>query len=105
MRLDPVVARNHGVALIGLAVAAFPAVELARGESQPAQQPHPSDAGERAVMTEEIDHHIAQIVRHPLTIQLSPISFFVRTKSSMISAITSSLRHNLLSSAWSLRSL
>ena len=101
---DPMVARNHGVVFIGFTIAIFPSVELAWGEPQPEKQPHQSQSGELMVVLEKIHHPVAQIVRHPLTLQLSPSSFFVRTKSSMISAMISSLRRNLLSSASSLRS-
>lgn len=99
--LDPMVAWDHRVVFMGFAVAMFPAVELARGEAKPEEE---LEAGERLVVLEKIDNRLAQIVRHPLALQLSPRSFFVRTRSSMIAAITSSLRRSLPSSASSLRS-
>lgn len=96
---DPVVAWHQAIVFIGLAVAVPPMVVFARGEPDPAQQAGGRQLGESGVMTHQVADRIAQIMRHPETFQLSPSSFFVRMKSSMISAMTSSLRCSLPSIA------
>jgi hypothetical protein len=46
-------------------------------------------------MAHKIADLVAEVMGHPLGLQLSPSSFFWRMKSSMISAMTSSLRWSL----------
>jgi len=73
--LDPVVAGDHGIVFVELAIAVLPAVELARTKRQPTQQERDGQAGDRRVMAQEVDHRVALIVGNPLPIQLSPMFF------------------------------
>ena len=63
--LQPVVARHRRVVLVGLAVAAAPAMELPAGKTQPAEEPECRQLGEQGQSLEEVHHFVAQIVRHP----------------------------------------
>jgi hypothetical protein len=45
LRLQPVVAWDPGVMLVGLAVAALPGVPLGRGDAQPQQEANDGNAG------------------------------------------------------------
>ena len=64
--LQPVVAWNPAVVFVGLAVAAFPVEELAARQAGPAHQARSRDFGLFRPTAHEIDHLVAQIVRHPL---------------------------------------
>jgi hypothetical protein len=63
--LQPMVARNPAVVFVGLAVAAFPVEELAARQAGPAHQARGGDLGLVRPAPHEIDHLVAQIVRHP----------------------------------------
>jgi hypothetical protein len=96
--LDPVIARDERVVLVGLAVAADPAPVLAAGERDAVEEPAGGQFGQLGVVVHEVEDLIAAIVRDPLALQLTPLTFFSRMRSSAMMAITSSLRWSL---AWS----
>jgi hypothetical protein len=102
--LQPVVAGNPAIMLVGLAVAAFPVEELAARQAGPAHQARGRDFGLVRPAPHEIHDLVAQIVRHPFEPQLSPRLFFNATCSSMSSASTLSLRASFSSRAVTLRS-
>jgi hypothetical protein len=102
---EPVVARDPGVVLVGLAVAVLPGVPLAGGDADPEQEARDGDAGLVGPAADEIDVGIAGVVGNPGAGQGSPSSFFSWTCSSMSSARTSFLTRNLSSRAAILRSL
>lgn len=90
LRIDPVVTGNQGVVFVRLAVAVFPVVEFSRGESEPTQHQDQCQPGQQPVVLDEVDDLVPQVMRDPVSVQLSPHSFFVQMRSSMISAMTSS---------------
>jgi hypothetical protein len=90
-----VVARDQRVVFVGFAIAISPIMVFARGEPDPRQQSCAGQLGEAGIVAHEVADLITKIMRHPKAFQLSPSSFFVRMKSSMISAMTSSLRLSL----------
>src|SRR5262249_25573311 len=103
--LQPVVARDPGVVLVGLAVAALPVVPLAGADADPQQEAADGDGGLGRPAVDEIDDGVAGVVGNPGATQGSPSSFFSWTCSSMSSARTSFLRWSLSSRAAILRSL
>src|SRR5262249_35192735 len=96
--LEPMVARDPGVVLVGLAVALLPGVPLGGGEVQPAQEAGDGDAGLAGPVVDEVDDLVAGVVGNPASFQSSPSAFFSRTCSSRISERTSCLRKSL---SWS----
>lgn len=90
LRIDPMVTGNQGVVFVRLAVAVFPLVEFPGGESEPTQHQDQCQPGQQPVVLDEVDDLVPQVMRDPVSVQLSPHSFFVRMRSSMISAMTSS---------------
>ena len=76
--------------LVGLAVAADPAPVLAPGERDAVQEPPGGQLGELGVAVHEIEELIAQVMGHPLALQLTPLTFFSRMRSSAMMAMTSS---------------
>src|SRR5262249_52080064 len=103
--LQPVVARDPGVVLVGLAVARLPVVPLAGADAQPDEEAGDGDAGALRPAVDEIDDGVAGVVGNPGASQGSPSSFFSWTCSSISSARTSFLRWSLSSRAAILRSL
>jgi hypothetical protein len=87
--LKPVVARHHGVVLVDLAVASFPVVELAGGDSQPADEPAGWQLRFISPKVDEIDDLIAMIVSGPASVQIRPRLFLSSTCSPISSARTS----------------
>src|SRR5262249_54084995 len=102
---EPVVARDPGVVLVGLAVAVLPRVPLAGGDADPEQEARDGDAGLVRAAVDKIDDGIAGVVGNPGAGQGSPSSFFSWTCSSISSARTSFLTRSLSSNAAILRSL
>src|SRR5262249_11952380 len=96
--VEPVVARDPGVVLVGLAVAVLPGVPLGGGEGQPAQEAGDGDAGLVGPAVDEVDDLVAGVVGNPASFQSSPSAFFSRTCSSRSSERTSCLRASL---SWS----
>ena len=99
--LEPAVARDLGVVLVGLAVAQPPAGKLARGKPDPGYKT--ANAKPRALrpVGREIDHRVPHVMSDPdhrQLLQLPPSSFFNRTISAAISARTSSFSRSLPSS-------
>lgn len=63
--LKPPIARNLAVVLVGLAIAPFPIVKLARAESQPAQQAFGGQFCANRPVADVIDDFVASVVRNP----------------------------------------
>ena len=63
--LKPPIARNLAVVLVGLAIAPFPIVKLARAESQPAQQAFGGQLCTNRPVADVIDDVVASVVRNP----------------------------------------
>src|SRR5262249_22773230 len=89
---QPVVARDPGVVLVGLAVAVLPRVPLGGGNAKPQEEGHDGDAGLVGPALHEIDDLVAGVVGNPDAFQGSPSSFFSWTCSSISSERTSCLR-------------
>jgi hypothetical protein len=62
---DPVIARNERVVLVGLPVALPPVVELALGDTNPAQEADHGDLRGRSPLVDEVDDGIAGVVGNP----------------------------------------
>src|SRR5262249_2155581 len=92
---EPVVARDPGVVLVGLAVAVLPGVPLGSGDAQPQEETGDGEAGLAGPAVDEIDDLVAGVVGNPEAVQGSPSSFFSCTCSSINSARTSFLRCSL----------
>jgi len=104
--LEPVVAGDEAVVLVGFAVAFAPVVILGAADAQPVNEPQgPKAAALAAPFFDEVDHLVSDVVRGPGIGQTSPRLFFKRTCSSMSSARASLRIVNLLSRAASLRSV
>lgn len=97
--LEPVVAGDFSVVLIGLSVSFPPLIELARADCGPSDESIDGDLSLLGPKGEEVDHGIAGIVWDPPSLQIPPIFFFNVMCSSMSSERTSSLRRSLASSA------
>jgi hypothetical protein len=65
---EPVVARDPGVVLVGLAVAAFPGVPLGAGQAEPEQEAGDGDAGLAGPAVDEIDDLVAGVVGNPASV-------------------------------------
>src|SRR5207249_1597951 len=87
--VQPVVAWDPGVVLVGLAVAVLPGVPLGSGQAEPKEEGEHGDAGFVGPLLDEINEGIAGVVGNPETFQGSPSSFFSWTCSSISSARTS----------------
>jgi hypothetical protein len=74
-RLEPPVARDQGIVLVGQAVACPPVVELAGGDPQPSDEPTPGDLGALGPVADEVDDGVAGIVGNPGAGQSPPSSF------------------------------
>src|SRR5262249_10172600 len=103
--VEPVVAGDPGVVLVGLAVAVLPGVPLARADADPGQEAGDGDASAPGPAVDEVHEGVARVVGDPGARQGSPSSFFSWTCSSMSSERTSCLRRSLSSRAAILRSL
>jgi hypothetical protein len=62
---EPVVARDPGVVLVGLAVAVLPRVPLGGGDPQPEEEASDGDPGLVGPALDEIDDLIAGVVGNP----------------------------------------
>jgi hypothetical protein len=93
--LQPMIARDERVVLVGLAVALLPVVIFGAGEPDPGDQLQGADRGARRPALNEIDDHVADVVGDPTGRQISPSSLFKRICSAMISAMTSSFSLSL----------
>src|SRR6476661_5485466 len=94
-RLEPPVAGDQCVVLVGQAVARPPAVELAGGDAEPADESPDGDLGALRPIPDEVDDRVAGVVGNPELGQSSPSSFFSLICSSINSATTSFLRWSL----------
>src|SRR5579885_3341945 len=90
--LEPPVAGDLRVVLVGRPVACPPIVELAGGDAEPADEPRHRDLGAPGPVPDEVDDLVAGVVGNPEPGQSSPRSFFSLICSSMSSATTSFLR-------------
>jgi hypothetical protein len=63
--LQPVVAWDPGVVLVGLAVAVLPGVPLGGGQAEPDQEAGDGDAGLAGPTVDEIDDLVAGVVGNP----------------------------------------
>jgi hypothetical protein len=63
--LEPVVARDPGVVLVGLTVAVLPGVPLGGGQVEPYQEAGDRDAGLAGPAVDEIDDLVAGVVGNP----------------------------------------
>src|SRR5262249_17393381 len=87
--VQPVVAGNPGVVLVGLAVAVLPRVPLGGGNADPQKEAANRDAGPLGPALDEIHDGITGIVGNPESVQGSPSCFFSWTCSSISSERTS----------------
>jgi hypothetical protein len=62
---EPVVARNPGVVLVGLAVAVLPGVPLGGGNTEPQEEASDGDAGFVGPAVDKIDDLVAGVVGNP----------------------------------------
>jgi hypothetical protein len=63
--LEPVVARDPGVVLVGLAVAVLPGMPLGGGQAEPEQEAGDGNAGLLGPAVDEIDDLVAGVVGNP----------------------------------------
>src|SRR5437588_1623409 len=98
-RLEPPIAGDQCVVLVGQAVARPPVVELAGGDPEPADEPSHGDFGASGPVADEVDDGVAGVVGNPGPGQSSPSYFFILICSSINSATTSFLRWSLSRSA------
>ena len=75
-RLEPPVARDQCVVLVGQPVARRPVVELAGGDPEPADEPSHGDLGASGPVADVVDDGVAGVVGNPGAGQSSPSSFF-----------------------------
>ena len=97
--LEPPIARYQRVVFIGQAIPGAPVVKLARGDSQPGDEPPGWDLSTLGPIGDVIDDGVAYVVGNPGAGQRSPSSFFSWICSSINSATTSFLRWSLSRSA------
>src|SRR5262249_49139214 len=90
--LQPPVARDQGVVLVGRPVACGPIMELAGGDAGPAEESSHRQLGALAPVANEVDEGVAGVVGNPDSGQSSPSSSFSLIGSSINSATTSFLR-------------
>jgi hypothetical protein len=74
--LQPPVAWQQGIVLVGQPVASLPVVELAGRDPEPGDEPGDGDLGSVRPSPDEVDDAIAGIVGNPNLGQSSPSSFF-----------------------------
>src|SRR4051794_659056 len=74
--LEPEVARDRSIVLVGCPQALTPAAELAGGNAQPSHQPSDRKAGAAAPMPNELNDGITRVLGNPQSVQSSPSSFF-----------------------------
>jgi hypothetical protein len=65
---EPVVARDPGVVLVGLAVAVLPGVPLGGGQAEPQQEAGDGEAGLAGPAVDEVYEGIAGIVGNPASL-------------------------------------
>jgi hypothetical protein len=63
--LEPVVARDPGIVLVGLAVAILPRVPFGSGQAQPQEETGDGEAGFVVPTLDKIDDLIAGVVGNP----------------------------------------
>ena len=102
--LQPVVARDQTVMLIGAAVAPFPVGVFAGRQFQPRQQGLDGDLALGLPVAEKIDDLVARVVWHPDPFHPTPSVFINFTCSSISSESTSFFRVSLASRAAIFRS-
>src|SRR6516225_7300248 len=98
-RLQPMIARNQSVVLVGFAVTITPGVKLAPAQTDPGHKLQGADLGAFRPVSDENHDRVANIVCHPTGRQVSPSSFFKRVCSSSNSESTSFLRWSFCSRA------
>src|SRR3954471_19024268 len=103
--LEPEVAGDAAVVLVGCPQPPAPAIELAARHPEPSQQPPGRQLGAPRPVVDELDDRIAGSLGNPRSVQSSPSSFFSWICSSMSSERTSFLRWSFCSKAAILRSL
>jgi len=103
--LEPKIAGEGGVVLVGSSQPSAPAAELAHGNPQPADQEQDRQVRAASPALDELDDRIADGLGNPGSVQSSPRSFFSLICSSMSSERTSCLRCSFCSSRAILRSL
>src|SRR5271157_3760302 len=103
--LEPKIAGEGGVVLIGSSQPSAPAAELAHGNPQPADQEQDRQVRAASPALDELDDRIADGLGNPDSVQSSPSSFFGLICSSMSSERTSCLRCSFCSSRAIRRSL
>src|SRR5690606_31201242 len=96
---DPVIPGHVAVMLVDLAVPLLPSEELATGYSKPTNEALGDDLGLVGPDADEVYDLVTYVRGNPATSQSSPSSFFSLMCSSLISAITSSLRASFAFSA------
>jgi hypothetical protein len=97
--LQPPIAWDQRIVLVGQAVARAPVVELARGDSQPCDESLDRNLGADGPVANVIDDRVANVMGDPGAGQSSPSSFFSWIWASINSATTSFLRCSLSRSA------
>src|SRR5262249_57396472 len=94
--LQPPVAGDTGVVLVGLAVPLPPLVELALDDPQPGDEPTGRDLGPLRPAADEVDDRVAGAVSDPRPAQGAPSAFFSRRGSSISSGTTPVLQPALV---------
>src|SRR5262245_7554462 len=97
--LEPPIAGDFRVVLVGLAVPRAPVVELAGGQAKPADEAPDGDLGAFGPVGDIIDDGVSHVVGNPGVAQSSPSPFFSLICFSMSSATTSFLRRSFSRSA------
>src|SRR3954454_10586962 len=97
--LQPPIAGDQRVVLVGQAVAGAPVIKLAGGDPQPGDELLDGDLGRAGPAGDVIDDGVADVVGNPGAGQRSPSSFFNWICSSNNSATTSFLRWSFSRSA------
>ena len=76
VRLDPVIAGDEGLVLVGSAVTIDPGGELAASNAEPSHDAATDDLGLLGQVANEVDDLVAGVVGNPAAGQGSPSSFF-----------------------------
>src|SRR5690606_41924671 len=96
-RLDPVIARNLSVVLVGASMPFSPGVKLPGLQLEPSEDSADGKLCLLGQTGDEVDNLVTRVRGNPLAAQGSPSSFFSWTYSAEISAITRSFFESLAS--------
>ena len=103
-RLDPVIARDLSVVLVGASVPFSPGVKLPGLQLEPSEDSADGKLCLLGQTGDEVDNLVTRVRGNPLAAQGSPSSFFSWTYSAEISAITRSFFESLASRVFTISS-